>query len=151
MLQGQQFYPMSFPRIPQEEILNNLALQKIVLELASTLEVGMLFHTTEELNWVCLCHATSTVGLHCHHLTRTVSTKLHFCLFCQQAGTYGIIREARQLFYNLLVCYTHTAFPWSIPPKSGIFLGILTTRYNFIFIRIILFSFVSTSVCFQSS
>jgi len=50
MLQGQQFYPLSFPRIPQEEILDNLALQKIVLELASTLEVGMLFHTTEELN-----------------------------------------------------------------------------------------------------
>ncbi|KAK2172852.1 hypothetical protein NP493_924g01018 [Ridgeia piscesae] len=47
---GQQFYPLSFPRIPQEEILDNLALQKIVLELASTLEVGMLFHTTEELN-----------------------------------------------------------------------------------------------------
>ena len=50
MLQGQQFYPMSFPRIPQDEILDCVSLQKIVLELASTLEVSMLFYTTDEIN-----------------------------------------------------------------------------------------------------
>ena len=50
MLQGQQFYPMSFPRIPQDEILDCVSLQKIVLELASSLEVSMLFYTTEEIN-----------------------------------------------------------------------------------------------------
>ena len=47
--QGPKYYPMSYPSIPKDELLENQQLQKIVLELASILEVRGLFHEHGDL------------------------------------------------------------------------------------------------------
>ena len=42
-VQGPSFYPLSHPALPTEEILEHPALYRIVLELASLLDVRGLF------------------------------------------------------------------------------------------------------------
>lgn len=50
-LQGTKYYPMSYPTMPKDEILENQQLQKSVIELAAILEVRSLFYETMEADW----------------------------------------------------------------------------------------------------
>ena len=42
---------MSYPTMPKDEILDCQILQKLVMELASILEVRGLYHEASELDW----------------------------------------------------------------------------------------------------
>ena len=44
VLQGPAYYPMCFPNMPKEDVLENTQLHKLALELASILEVRSNFH-----------------------------------------------------------------------------------------------------------
>ena len=48
--QGPSFYPMSYPTMPKDELLENHVLQKMVLDLASILEVRALFQESVEID-----------------------------------------------------------------------------------------------------
>ena len=49
--QGPSYYPMSYPSMPKDEILDCPILQKLIMELASILEVRGLYHEAGELDW----------------------------------------------------------------------------------------------------
>ena len=48
--QGPNYYPSCYPIMPKEEILESQVLHKMVMELASILEVRGLFHEHSEMD-----------------------------------------------------------------------------------------------------
>ena len=65
IFQGPSFYPSSYPAMPEGEIVEHPVLHKMVLELASMLEVRTLFHEPGEIDWLKLY--SKSLGIHIFH------------------------------------------------------------------------------------